>query len=59
MHKIPVFDLKRQFQEIKGEIAKKVKEVLKNGFYILGKNVSAFEQEFAKYFGVKYAIGVA
>jgi len=57
--KIPVFDLTRQFQEIKGEIDKSVKKVLSSGFYILGKNVSDFEEEFAKYCGAKYAIGVA
>ena len=57
--KIPVFDLKRQFQDIKGEINKVVKEVLSSGFYILGKNVSALEEEFARYCGAKYGIGVA
>ncbi len=59
MQKIPVFELKRQFQEIKTEIDKTVKKVLSSGFYILGKNVSAFEKEFAKYCAAKYAIGVA
>ena len=56
---VPVFDLTRQFQEIKGEINKGVKEVLASGSYILGKNVSALEEEFAEYSGAKYAIGVA
>ena len=57
--KIPVFELKRQYQEIKGEINKAVKETLGSGFYILGKNVSALEEEFAAYCGAKYAIGMA
>ena len=57
--KIPVFELKRQFQEIKGEINKVVKEVLSSGFYILDENVSALEGEFTKYCGAKYAVGVA
>ncbi len=57
--KIPVFDLTRQFQESKGEIFAGLKDVLASGSYILGKNVSVFEQEFAKYCGAKYAIGVA
>ncbi len=34
-------------------------EVLKSGRYILGENVEKFEEEFAKYLGVKYCIGVA
>ena len=57
--KIPVFELKRQFQEIKGEISTCVKGVLRSGSYVLGKNVCAFEQEFAKYCAAKYAVGVA
>ncbi|GBD03796.1 dTDP-3-amino-3,6-dideoxy-alpha-D-galactopyranose transaminase [bacterium HR19] len=34
-------------------------EVLKSGRYILGENVERFEEEFARYLGVKYCIGVA
>lgn len=56
---IPVFELKKQFQSIRNDIEECIKNVLSSGFYILGKNVSAFEDEFAKYCGVKYAIGVA
>ncbi|MFC1699353.1 DegT/DnrJ/EryC1/StrS family aminotransferase [Candidatus Omnitrophota bacterium] len=55
---IPVFDLKRQFRGIKKEVLNSAQEVLGTGSYILGKNVSSFEQEFAEYCGAKYAIGV-
>jgi dTDP-4-amino-4,6-dideoxygalactose transaminase len=34
-------------------------EVLKSGWYILGRQVSAFEQEFAHYCGTGHCIGVA
>lgn len=34
-------------------------DFLKSGWYILGKNVSNFENEFAEYCNVKYCIGVA
>ncbi len=34
-------------------------EILKEGQFILGKNVAAFEKHFAGYCGVKYCIGVA
>lgn len=34
-------------------------EILESGWYILGKNVERFEQEFAAYCGVSYCIGVA
>ena len=57
--KIPVFDLKRQFQDIKSEIDKGVKKVLSSGCYILGKEVLSFEREFVRYCGAKYAVGVA
>jgi len=57
--KIPFVDLKRQYGYIREEAESKVREVLENGQYILGKEVENFEKEFAKYCGVKYAIGVA
>jgi dTDP-4-amino-4,6-dideoxygalactose transaminase len=34
-------------------------EVLQSGWYILGQQVSAFEQEFASYCGTQYCVGVA
>ena len=36
-----------------------VKRVLESGWYILGREVEAFEQEFATYVGIRHAIGVA
>lgn len=57
--KVPVLDLKKQHQLIKGQIDKIVKEVLSSGFYVLGKHVRAFEKKFAQYCQTKYAIGVA
>jgi len=33
--------------------------VIRSGWYVLGKEVSAFEAEFAKYVGAKHCIGVA
>ncbi len=56
---MPFVDLKPQYAEIKAEIEKAVKSVAESGRYILGENVCAFEKEFAKYCGVKCAVGVA
>ena len=42
----------------KEEIDKAVSKVLSSGWYILGNEVSLFEQEFANYVGVKYGVGV-
>jgi dTDP-4-amino-4,6-dideoxygalactose transaminase len=40
------------------EIRAAIDNVLTNGRYILGPEVEAFEQEFARYCGVKHAVGV-
>lgn len=41
------------------EFENKALEVLRSGWYILGKEVSAFEAEFADYIGTKYCVGLA
>ena len=41
------------------EILEAIKKVVDSGWYILGKEVKEFEQEFAKYLGVKEVVGVA
>lgn len=43
----------------KQEIDAAIAQVLENGWYILGQQVTAFEKEFAAYLGVAYAVGVA
>lgn len=40
-------------------IDRAIAETLAGGWYILGKQVAAFESEFAEYLGAGYAIGVA
>ena len=40
------------------EIDRAIRRVLDGGTYILGQEVAAFEQEFARYLGVRHAIGV-
>lgn len=56
--KIPLLNLKRQYQTIKEESDKKVIEVLFEGQYIMGQNVKEFEKEISKYLGVKHSITV-
>ncbi len=56
--KVDVFSLKRQYEDIKSEIAKPVEDVMLTGAFIMGKDVGLFEEEFAGYCGVKYGIGV-
>ena len=43
---------------LRNEINTKIKKIVKNGKYILSDNVNNFEKKFAKYIGVKYAVGV-
>jgi len=57
--KIPGFDLKRQYQNIKQEIDTAIDNVLSSGQFILGENVRLLEEEIARYCGTRYAIGVA
>ena len=55
---IPNVDLKFQYLELKKEIDLAYQRVMESGWYILGKEVSSFENEFANYCGVKHCIGV-
>ncbi len=57
--KIPMVDLKGQYEEIKNEIDGAVLEVLEGTMFILGPNVQALEREVAEFCGVKHGIGVA
>lgn len=40
-----------------GEIEQAVERVVKSGWYLLGEESQAFEQEFARYIGAGYCIG--
>ncbi len=50
--------LDRGFERYRDEFEKKALEVLRSGWYVLGKEVEAFEGEFASYIGSKYCAGV-
>jgi dTDP-4-amino-4,6-dideoxygalactose transaminase len=56
---IPMVDLKIQYQQIKDEIDAGVLEALEKTQFILGPNVTAFENEAAAYLGVPHAVAVA
>jgi len=58
-HPISFSGLSEQYKDIKEKIDSAVARVLKSGWYILGKELKAFEEEFAKYCSVKYAVGCA
>lgn len=56
--KIPVLDLKRQYQQLKGEIDTAIDRVLESTQFVLGPEVQLLEQEISQYLGVKHSIAV-
>jgi dTDP-4-amino-4,6-dideoxygalactose transaminase len=55
---IPFVDLKAQYHSIKPEIDDAILNILESSQFVLGKEVAAFEEEFADYCQAKYAVGV-
>ncbi|HEY0319983.1 MAG TPA: DegT/DnrJ/EryC1/StrS family aminotransferase [Pyrinomonadaceae bacterium] len=55
---VPFLDLKRQYAELEAEINSALSNVLAGGEYILGREVEAFEDEWARFCGVSSAAGV-
>ncbi len=49
----------RGFYQYQNEFEEKALDVLRSGWYILGKEVSLFEKEFASYIGTKHCVGLA
>jgi dTDP-4-amino-4,6-dideoxygalactose transaminase len=59
MNTISILDLKAQYQSIKDEIDAAVLGVMDSGYFVLGPNVKALEQEVASYVNCQYGVGVA
>ena len=56
---IPLLDLRRQFDPIRGEVMREVERVIESQRFILGEEVERFERNFAAYCGAAHAIGCA
>jgi len=56
--RVSFVDLKRQYKKIKNEIDNAIFKVINDGDFILGKELEAFEKEFASYCGSKFCAGV-
>ena len=56
---IPFLDLKNINQQYREELITACTRVIDSGWYIGGNELEQFEQNFANYCGVKFAIGVA
>lgn len=51
--------LDRGFLKYQDEFENKALEVLRSGWYVLGKEVESFEKEFAAFLGANYCVGLA
>jgi dTDP-3-amino-3,4,6-trideoxy-alpha-D-glucose transaminase len=56
---VPLFDTSTPIAALREELREAIERVLDSGRYILGAEVSSFEQEFAAYCGAEHAVGVA
>lgn len=56
--KVPFLDLKSPHLELQHELEAAFRRVLESGWYILGREVEAFEEEFAAYCGTRHCVGV-
>src|SRR5919202_6523309 len=56
---IPFVDLQAQYRAIKTEIDAAIARVLESSAFVLGREVEAFEAEFAAYCGARHCVGVA
>ena len=55
---VPFLDLKASYLELKDELDAAYRQAMDSGWYILGNEVRAFEEEFATFVGTKHCIGV-
>src|SRR5438552_4217488 len=55
---VPLVDLYAQYRSIAPEIDRSISSVLQETDFILGRDVSLFEQDFAAYCEARYAVGV-
>jgi dTDP-4-amino-4,6-dideoxygalactose transaminase len=57
--KLPILDLKAQYEGLREEILDALHQVLEEQHFILGPNVLQLEREIAAYCGTGFAVGVA
>lgn len=57
--RVPFGDLRRSHQALTADLIAAAGRVIESGWYILGHEVAAFEQEFATFCGTRHCVGVA
>lgn len=56
--KVPFLDFVKPYGELKEELDEAYFRFMRSAWYVLGKEVEAFEEEYADFCGVKYCVGV-
>lgn len=59
MPRVPLLDLKAQYAGIRSEILQTIDRVCESQYFILGPEVSALEDEVARYCGASFAVGMS
>lgn len=59
MIKVPLLDLKAQYAKLRDEIEPVIKNIIEEQRFILGKELTDFENNIAQYTGAKFALGVS
>src|SRR5271156_3669859 len=57
--KVPVLDLKAEYEELRDEILPALDRVCRNASFVLGEEVEAFEREFADFCGTKHCVALS
>jgi dTDP-4-amino-4,6-dideoxygalactose transaminase len=56
---IKFLDIRKISESFEPDLSEAIQRVVCSGWYLLGKEVSAFDREYAEYIGVRHCIGVA
>lgn len=57
--KVPILDLKPAYEELQAELDAAYRRVMESGWVLLGKELEAFESEYAANVGAQQCVGVA
>ena len=58
-HRVPFLDLAGQLRDLQEEVEAAIRRTIDSTDFILGRELSQFEGEFAEYCGCKHAVGVS
>ncbi|WP_027482707.1 DegT/DnrJ/EryC1/StrS family aminotransferase [Deinococcus pimensis] len=56
---VPFLNVGATYTSLRGELDEATARVLASGWYLLGRELEAFEQEYARYVGARFCVGVA